>query len=127
MERFVRTGRTTDHVAGMRPFTAGERRRILEDVIQRCRQSQNFGVYILHSEVKIREMTLTTHEGLGVYMLDSFTQYDVQRGHSEAFIAVPTLAQTLDDFFGDELIGKCTYSKEESLNILCALRDLIEE
>ena len=72
-------------------------------------------------------MTLTTHEGLGVYMLDSFTQYDVQRGHSEAFIAVPTLAQTLDDFFGDELIGKCTYSKEESLNILCALRDLIRE
>ncbi len=127
MERFVRTGRTTDHVAGMRPFTAAERRRILDDLIEKSGQSQTVGIYILRPEIRIREMTLTTHDGLGVYMLDSFTQYDVQNGHSEAFVSVPMLAQMLDDFFRDELIGKCTYSKEESLDILCAMRDSIGE
>lgn len=116
--RFAQTGRTTDHIAGMRAFTPEERAAIIRDVVEKCRENGYLRIYILKPDIRIRGMTLTTHEGMGVYLLDSYTQYDVVKGHSEAFILLPDFAEMLDDFFRDELIGKHTYSGAESLDML---------
>ncbi len=116
--RFAQSGRTTDHVAGMRAFTPGEREKILKDVADKCRENVYLNVRILRPEVRARGMTLTTYEALGVYLLDSYTQYDVVNGHSEAFMLTPDFAETLEEFFRDELIAKHTYSEAESLEIL---------
>ncbi len=121
LKKFARTGRTTDHVAGMRTFTPQERITILKDVVEQCRSNVYLSVYILRTDTKVRGMTLTTHEGLGTYLLDSNTQYDVVRGHSEAFILMPEFAATLSDFFRDELIEKHTYSEAESIDMLRTL------
>ena len=72
-------------------------------------------------------MTLTTHEGLGAYLLDSNTQYDVVRGHSEAFILMPEFAATLADFLRNELIEKHAYSEAESIDMLRSLIASIKE
>ncbi len=121
LKNFARTGRTTDHVAGMRTFTPQERIAILKDVLEQCRSNVYLSIYILRPDTKVRGMTLTTHEGLGTYLLDSNTQYDVVRGHSEAFILMPEFAATLSDFFRDELIEKHTYSEAESIDMLRTL------
>ncbi len=121
LKRFARTGRTTDHVAGMRIFTPKERIAILRDVVEQCRSNVYMSIHILHTNLKVRGMTLTTHEGMGVYLLDSNTQYDVVNGHSEAFILMPEFAATLTDFFRDELIEKHAYSEAESIDMLRGL------
>ena len=72
-------------------------------------------------------MTMTAHEGLGVYLLDSFTQYDVLNGHSEAFVVMPSLVEMLQHFFQDELIEKCAFSKDQGLAMLEELAASIED
>ena len=127
LQEFARTGRTTDHVAGMRCFTPEERAAILRDLAEKCRENVYLGVYILKPEVRVRGMTLTSYSGLGVYLLDAYTQYDVVNGHSEAFILMPGFAAALEEFFRDELIGKCTYSAAESIEMLTSLAGTLDE
>lgn len=118
LRRFAETGRTTDHVAGMRAFLPEERAAILRDVVRKCRENVYLGVRILRPDVRVRGMTLTTYEALGVYLLDAYTQYDVVNGHSEAFMLTPDFAETMEEFFRDELIAKHTFSEGESLEIM---------
>ena len=126
MKRFAETGRTTDHVAGMRAFWPEERAEIIRDVVRRCRENVYLSVRLLKPDRAVRGMTLTTHGGLGVYLLDSYTQYDVVKGHSEAFILMPAFASMREEFFKDELIAKHTYSEAESLEMLTSLADKIQ-
>ena len=126
LRRFAETGCTTDHVAGMRPFTEEERAQILRDVVRRCRENVYLNIHILRQGVAPRGMTLTTHEGLGVYLLDSYTQYDVIKGHSEAFILMPDFAATLEEFFRDELIAKHCHTVGESLDMLESVAEELE-
>jgi len=118
LRRFAKTGRTTDHVAGMRAFTPKERAAILTDVVQKCRENVYLNIRILKPDVRVRGMTLTTYESLGVYLLDAYTQYDVINGHSEAFMLMPDFAATMEDFFQDELLAKHTCTEAESLEML---------
>jgi transcriptional regulator with XRE-family HTH domain len=127
LRRFAHTGYSTDHVVGMRPFTPKERIGILQDVLEQVRSNVYLNVYIMHPEIKVRGMTLTTHEGIGVYLLDSNTQYDVVNGHSEAFILMPDFAATLAGFFRDELIEKHAFSEAESMEMLRGLIASIKE
>ena len=126
LRRFAETGRTTDHVAGMRAFTPGERAEILRDVVLRCRENVYLSVRILKPDIRARRMTLTAYESLGVYLLDAYTQYDVVNGHSEAFMLTPDFARTIEDFFRDELLGKHVLSETESLEMLEELARLCE-
>jgi hypothetical protein len=75
-------------------------------------------VRVLKPEVPVRGMTLTTYEALGVYFLDAYTQYDVVNGHSEAFMLMPDFAETMEEFFRDELIPNHTFSEGESLEMM---------
>lgn len=127
LHRFAHTGYATDHVVGMRPFTPQERIAILRDVIEQCRTNVYLHIYILHPDLKVRGMTLTTHEGMGVYLLDSNTKYDVVNGHSEAFILMPDFAATLADFLCSELIEKHAFSEAESMEMLRSLIVSIKE
>ncbi len=126
LERFAETGRTTDHIAGMRNFTPAERAAILRDVVTKCRKNVYLRVHVLKPETRVRGMTLTAHGGLGVYLLDSYTQYYVVNGHSEAFILMPEFATAIEDFFRDELIEKCALPVNESLEILERLAERME-
>ena len=125
LQRFASGGRTTDHVAGMRAFTCEERAAILRDVAEKCRENVYLNVRILRPDTRVRGMTLTTYEALGVYLLDAHTQYDVINGHSEAFMLTPDFAETLEEFFRDELIAKHAFSEAESLEILEELAESI--
>lgn len=118
MQHFAKTGRTTDHVAGMRAFTPAERAAIIRDVVHKCRENVYLNVRILKPDVSARGMTLTTYESLGLYLLDAYTQYDVVNGHSEAFMLTPDFAETMEEFFRDELIPKHTFSENESLEMM---------
>lgn len=118
LRRFAETGRTTDHVAGMRAFTPKERAAIIKDVVQKCRGNVYLNVRVMKPEVPVRGMTLTTYESLGVYLLDAYTQYDVVNGHSEAFMLMPDFAETMEEFFRDELIPNHTFSEGESLEMM---------
>lgn len=118
LQRFAETGRTTDHVAGMRAFTPKERAAIIRDVVQKCRSNVYLSVRILKPGVRVRGMTLTTYEALGVFLLDAYTQYDVINGHSEAFMLTPDFAETMEDFFREELLAKHVHSEGESLEML---------
>ena len=95
-----------------------ERAAILRDVVRKCRENVYLGVRILRPDVRVRGMTLTTYEALGVYLLDAYTQYDVVNGHSEAFMLTPDFAETMEEFFRDELIAKHAFSEGESLEIM---------
>lgn len=116
--RFAETGRTTDHVAGMRAFTPMERAAIMRDIVRKCRENVYLSIRVLRPGIRVRGMTLTTYEALGVYLLDAYTQYDVVNGHSEAFMLTPDFAETMEDFFRDELLAKHVCSEGESLGMM---------
>lgn len=118
LRRFMETGVTTDRVSGMSPFTVGERCEILRDLIRRVRENVYLTVRILKPDVRMRGMSMTLYEGLGVHLLSADTQYDVTREHNEVFLLMPALTRTLTEFCREELIEKHAYSEAESLEIL---------
>lgn len=127
LETFVRTGLATDHIVGMRPFTPAERAEILRDVVRKCRENVYLTVRILKPSVRVRDMTLTVYEDLGVSLMDARTGSDVLRGHSEAFFMLPDFAAVLTDFFRDELFDRHTCTEAESLEMMEALAKSAEE
>ena len=118
MVRFARTGRTTDHFWGMRPFTPDERLRILRQLLDQMENNPYFYVYFLRDNDFLRDVEIAYYEGLGVLVLDSDTDYELEKSHSEVMIVHGEFMRMFKEYFERALISEQVLSRRESLDFM---------
>lgn len=115
MERFMQTGVQTDHFFVQRAYTPDERRRIIERLLLQMRMNPFFNVHFLRPDLPELRHEMTFYEGKGVLLMDAYTGYDLHDDHSEALITLPQFMSSFQQFFMEELLGRMTLSRAESV------------
>lgn len=115
MERFMRTGVQSDHFFIQRAYTLSERRAIIQFLLSRMQQDPYFNICFMRPELPEIRSEMTLYEGKGVLLMDAYTSYDLHDDHSEAFITLPEFQRSFQAFYLDELLGRLTLSRQESM------------
>lgn len=118
MERFVRTGRQSDHFFAMRPYTPAERRAILMNLRDQAAHNPYFWVYFLREDADDIYAEITLYEGRGVMFLRSDTAYHLGEDHSEALISDRAFCEKLRSFYMKELLVNRVLSYQDTIAIL---------
>lgn len=118
MERFVRTGKQSDHFYAMRPFTPAERKAILMHLREQAVHNPYFWVYFLKDEAAEHIAEITLYEGRGVLFVQSDTGYNLEGGHSEALINNSDLNNRFKNFFMKDLLVNYVLSYQDTINLL---------
>lgn len=124
MERFMQTGVQTDHFFIQRAYTPEERRKIIERLLLQMRKDPFFNVHFLRPDLPELRHEMTFYEGKGVLLMDAYTGYDLHDDHSEALITLPQFISSFQQFFMEELLGRMTLSRAESMAELERLAQL---
>ena len=124
MQKFMLTGKTTDHFWAMRPYTWEERIAILSLLLEQQRSNPYFHLFFLKTDHLIRDAEIACFEDVGILILEANTDYNLEKGHSEVMLSHGEMMHLFKDFFMTELIRKHTYPENESQSIL---QQLIEE
>lgn len=118
MERFVRTGKQSDHFFAIRPYTPAERKAILVHLRDQAANNPYFWVYFLKNEENEMQAEITLYEGKGVMFMQADTSYDLDQGHNEAFVDHPELNETFKDFFMKDMLTSHVLSYQDTMTLL---------
>ena len=118
MERFVRTGRQSDHFFAMRPYTPSERRMILLNLREQVAHNPYFWIYFLKEDADAYYAEITMYEGRGVMFLRSDTAYQLDADHSEALISDQGLNDKFRSFYMKELLVNRVLGYQETIAVL---------
>ena len=118
MERFVRTGRQSDHFFAMRSYTPAERKAILTNLREHAAHNPYFWVYFLKDDADTIYAEITMYEGRGVMFLRSDTAYHLDGDHCEALINDRGLNDKFRNFFVKELLVNRVLSYQDTIAIL---------
>lgn len=133
MRKFAETGRHSDHLYTMRPYTVEERRQILQSCLERLEKNPRFHIYLLTEEAEVRiysnadPVEMVCYEGNCVQLTPALTDYNFQKGHSEIFIEQEAFLKLFVDFFMNDLVQYHTQPEEETKKLLCELLDGLGE
>lgn len=127
MRKFVRTGKTSDHFWGMRPYTLQERIRILRNLLENIDKNPYFHVYFLKDNQFLRDGDIIYYENLGMLIMDSGTSYNLDAGHSEVLVTHPEFIRLYKDFFLNNLIRQQVISHGETRRFLLSLIEECEK
>jgi hypothetical protein len=122
MRKFAETGRISDHLYTMRPFTVEERLRILRTCLKNMGTDSpaDFHVHLLCGEDEERiyanehPIEMVCYDGSCVQLTPALTDYDFQKGHSEVFIEQEIFRKLFVDFFMNDLVQYHTLPEEET-------------
>lgn len=115
MERFMRTGVSTDHFFLQRAYTPEERREIVSILLRQMQADPYFNIWFIREDLRAE---ITLYEGRGVLLMDAYTSYDLHDDHSEALVMLPDFMRAFQRFFMDELLKRMVMSRAESLAAL---------
>ena len=118
MERFVRTGRQSDHFFAMRPYTPSERKAILTNLREQSAHNPYFWVYFLKDDADAIYAEITMYEGRGVMFLRSDTAYHLDGDHCEALINYHGLSDKFRSFYMKELLVNRVLSYQDTIATL---------
>ena len=127
MRRFAMTGRSTDHFWAMRPYTPRERIAILSKLLEQQRKNPYVHLYFLRNESRLRDVEIAYYEGAGMLILESNTDYNLERNHSEVMITHPEMLQMYREFYMEVLVRDCVYSETETCEYLEKLIALVDD
>ena len=120
IERFLQTGRLTDHFFGLRPFTVEERRQVLLHVVRMVTANPNISIHISRDESIFHEHDIFIFEKHKVLITPSHTDY--QRaddlpgsGYKEVSLTEPQLVDQLSGYFTEWLLPGYALSRAETL------------
>lgn len=123
MHRFAMTGKTTDHFWGMRPYTPKERIAILSELLKHQLENPYVHLYFLKDDAALRNAEIAYYEDIGMLILESDTDYNLEEGHSEIMITHQEMLRLYKKFYMEVLIRDCVYPESETCS---GLRNLIE-
>lgn len=118
MERFVATGRQSDHFFAMRPYTSAERQKILVHLREQLANNPYFWIYLLNEESDPSRLPaeITFYDGEGVLFTKANTDYNLtNREHSEAMIDHPEFCRKYKSFFMKDLLTSHVLTYQETL------------
>lgn len=124
MRAFAQTGRSTDHFWMMAPYTPEERIQILENLLDQQQNNPYMHIYFLKEDDALRDIEIACYEDTGMLLLESNTDYDLERRHSEVLITLNELLRLFRDFFMRTLVREYVLSETETCRFL---QQLIEE
>ena len=127
MRRFAMTGRSADHFWAMRPYTPRERIAILSKLLEQQRKNPYVHLYFLRNESRLRDVEIAYYEGAGMLILESNTDYNLERNHSEVMITHPEMLQMYREFYMEVLVRDCVYSETETCEYLEKLIALVDD
>ncbi len=126
MYKFALTGKTTDHFWGMRPFTPKERIIILSEILKQQVVNPYVHMYFLRDDAAIRDVEIAYYEGVGMLILESDTDYNLEDGHSEIMITHQEMLNLYREFYMEVLIREYVYPESETCNYLRYLLKVAE-
>ena len=118
MERFMRTGVLSDQFFLQRAYRVEERRKMIRVLLDAMREKPYFNVHLLKPEVPPLRYEISYYEGKGVLLMDAYTGYELNSGHSEALITLPAFMESVKHFFTDELIVHYVLSRADTIREL---------
>lgn len=118
MERFVRTGKQSDHFFAIRPYTPAERKAILLNLRDQAAHNPYFWVYFLKNDEAEMQAEITLYEGKGVMFMQADTSYDLESSHNEALVNHPELNETFKDFFMKDMLTSHVLSYQDTMALL---------
>ena len=124
MRRFALTGKTSDHFWGMRPYTLTERIVILGDLLKQQNENPYLHTYFLKDDATLRDVEIAYYEDVGMLILESDTDYNLEQGHSEIMVTHQEMLNLYREFFMNVLLQDYVYPEAETCKFL---RALIEE
>lgn len=117
MNRFVRTGRTTDHFWGMDCFTPEERVRVLQELLRQQTENPYVHLYFLENDDTVRNMELVYYEDQGLLMLETDTDYQLTR-QADIMITHRELQCLFRSFFMNILLKEYALPEKQTPAIL---------
>lgn len=124
MTAFARTGRTTDHLFCLRPFTPEERVAILNDLIEQAERNPNFVLRMLRDPAAMPQHQLIAYEELGLLICDTVTDYSLE-SYSEIFLSSPLAAAQFKTFMLEVVLSDMTENAAETIRFLRGLTESI--
>lgn len=121
MRAFAHTGRLTNHLESLRPFTPAERVQILSHLMEASCSLPRFHLYFLPESANLRQMELDCYDGLGILITSSspLGMRDAER--CEALITIDELTKLIENFFQNELLERCALPEARTPELLRAL------
>lgn len=126
MELFFATGRLSDHPWMIRPFTVEERKAILEHLIRQQSQNSAWHMLFLKDDSLLLDTETALYGRTGVCFMRPGTDYVLTGDRTEILICRKRVMDSFTAFFDEALLGSCTMTEEESLNILLSYRGKLE-
>lgn len=117
LTQFASTGRTSDHMPMLRPFTVAERVSILEALLLNCKENPWFEIYLRKDDM-LKDYNICCYSGRGIYMSLKNASYVIENS-PELLLTPPASFYTLfETYYRKELIRNHCYSAAESMEKL---------
>lgn len=124
MERFVRTGRTDNHIFLLRPFTPKERVRILQTLLYYMKKNRQFHIRFVKKGALMSDREITCYEGMGLAIIRSDTSWNLESDHQEVFFESKVVSYYLKQYVLKEVLVEQALPEEESIAIIKELTDI---
>ena len=118
MEEFMRTGVLSDQFFIQRAYTVEERREVVRVLLDAMRELPYFNVHFIKDGAPPLRYEISCYDGRGVLLMDSYTGYELERHHSEAFITLPAFVESVKRFFQEELLSHYVLSRSETIQAM---------
>jgi len=115
---FIKTGILTEHLAGLAPVNAEGRLKVLRDMFHAAKNNPFFHFCFLHEDVRGHNLIISSHDGLGIYLIDPANGYNAKQTYYEDILSVPAFIEAFNSFFDNILVKKHAYTEMESLKKL---------
>lgn len=125
-ERFLRTGRSTDHFFGFRPFTVSERRAVLSNVRRAAEEKPYFEVYFLRPGIAMHAAEISMFGRAGVLFTRGDTCYRMEDDLIETMVSFDAFTRQFQSVYTQVLLRQLAETRERSLEILDELLALLD-
>lgn len=125
-ERFLRTGRSTDHFFGFRAFTVSERRAVLNNVRRAAEEKPYFEVYFLRPGMAMHDAEISMFGRAGVLFTRGDTCYRMEDDLIETMVSFDAFTRQFQSVYTQMLLRQLAETRERSLEILDELLALLD-
>ncbi len=127
MERFLQTGRSTDHFFAFRGFTVAERRAVLENVRRAAEEKPYLEIYFLRPGIRTHSAEISMLGHAGVLFTRGDTGYRMGDDLIETMVSFDSFTRQFRSVFTQALLPQLAESRERSLEILDELLALLDD
>ena len=116
--RFLESGKSRDHFAGIRPFRPKERLLTFAIMLKYADTNRYYSPVVLKEHGFLGKYLTVGYDRLGVALTEYDTNYDLLAGYNYVFLSYPEFTSQYTDYFKTTVLKERCYSREESLRLL---------